>query len=189
MISLRQNETILLIIRKHWFLVAIHLVEVSMLAVIPLGIAILLPLSARLLGTAPLLPVPLLTFGFSLYGLMLLAALFYFLVDYYLDMWVITNQRILDIEQKGFFSREVSEIPISRVQDVTIEVHGIIRTLLGYGTIRLQTAGEREFNIRDVPRLERIKEVILHEAREQNQSSSRFYRDKIQNDLDEIGAK
>ena len=58
----------------------------------------------------------------------------------------------------------MSEIPLSRVQDITIEVHGIIETLLGFGTIRIQTAGERDFYIHDVPRLQTLKDLIMQSA-------------------------
>ena len=77
------------------------------------------------------------------------------------DTWIITSRRIIDIEQQGLFSRHVAEIPLSRVQDITIEVNGILETLLRFGTIRIQTAGERDFFINDVPRLQELKNIIL----------------------------
>ena len=100
--------------------------------------------------------------------MVLLTFLFYFWADYYLDMWIITTERIIDINQLGLFSREISEIPLRHVQDVTIEVHGIIETFLKFGTIKIQTAGEREFTIDTVPRLYEAKDLILKYSREQN---------------------
>ena len=41
-------------------------------------------------------------------------------------MWIITNDRILDIEQHGLFARTVSELRLHRVQDVTAEIKALI---------------------------------------------------------------
>ncbi len=61
-------------------------------------------------------------------------------IDFYLDLWIVTNDRIVDIEQHGLFSRTISEVDLYRVQDVTVEVHGIIATLFKYGNITVKTA-------------------------------------------------
>jgi len=110
---------------------------------------------------------PLINFFLSLYLITLFLLLFLFWMDYYLDMWIITDQRIITVEQKGLFRREISEIPLHRVQDITIEISGIIETFLKFGTIRIQTAGEREFTIDDIPRLYEIKDIILRNVRAQ----------------------
>lgn len=104
----------------------------------------------------------------SLYIMALVLFLFLVWMDQYLDMWIITTERVIDIEQSGLFSREISEIPIKHVQDVTIEVHGLIETFLKFGTIRIQTAGEREFRINFVPKLYEAKDTILKYAQEAN---------------------
>lgn len=104
---------------------------------------------------------PTINFFLSLYMMILFLFLFLFWMDYYLDMWIITDRRIIAIEQKGLFRREVAEILLPRVQDVTIEISGIIETFLKFGTIKIQTAGEREFTINNIPRLYEIKDIIL----------------------------
>jgi uncharacterized membrane protein YdbT with pleckstrin-like domain len=65
-------------------------------------------------------------------------------LDYYLDMWVVTSERIVNIEQKGLFSRKISAFRLYRVQDVTAEVKGLLPTFLHYGNVRIQTAGAKE---------------------------------------------
>ncbi len=61
--------------------------------------------------------------------------------DYYLDVWIVTNERIVDIQLKGLFARTISETRLYRVQDVTAEMKGIFATLFDYGTVHVQTAG------------------------------------------------
>lgn len=65
-------------------------------------------------------------------------------VDYYFDIWVITDERIINIEQKGLFMRRVSAAKYEKIQDVTVEVKGFLQTVINFGDVRVQTAGEME---------------------------------------------
>lgn len=161
MLHLGDNEKILLVIRKHWFVIASELVVFTILLALPMIFILLVPPLFAQFNLKSELAGPLINFALSLYILIPLAYLFLMWMDYYLDMWIITNERIIDIEQRGLFNREVSEIPLHRIQDVTVRVAGIVETLLRFGTIKIQTAGEREFEIRFVPRLEEAKDTIL----------------------------
>ena len=164
MLALSGSETVLIVVRKHWFVMTRTFVLSLALLLIPPGASFVLPYLSRVipenimyLGT---------NFFLSLYFALLIAFLFFEWTDYYLDTWIITNKRIIDVEQNGLFDRHVAEIPLSRVQDITIEVKGIIETLLHFGTIRIQTAGERDFFINDVPHLQQLKDIILKGAEE-----------------------
>jgi len=125
----------------------------------PVIVLVALPLVTK--GLNPILVETLVDFSLSLYIMILLVFMFLIWMDFYLDMWIITTKRIIDIEQRGLFSREISEIPLIHIQDITMEVRGIVRTFLKFGTIRIQTAGEREFTVRDIPHLYEIKDLIL----------------------------
>ncbi|OGM96247.1 MAG: hypothetical protein A3B86_03845 [Candidatus Yanofskybacteria bacterium RIFCSPHIGHO2_02_FULL_38_22b] len=88
--------------------------------------------------------------------------------DYYLDVLVITDKRVIDIEQKGFFHRDVATIGLDKIQDVSVNVSGILATFLDFGTLKIQSAGEvTEFVIRDIPEPNKIKAEIydLHNKR------------------------
>lgn len=159
MLKLNDEEKILAIIRKHWFVMARTIIIFVVLLLLPPIILSLLPLIPAELD--PTLVEPLTNLLLALYIMVLLIFLFLLWMDYYLDMWIITNERIIDVEQRGLFNRQVSEIPLQHVQDVTLEVRGIIETFLKFGTIRIQTAGEREFKIEFVPNLYEAKDLIL----------------------------
>jgi hypothetical protein len=82
-----------------------------------------------------------------------------------LDVWIITNERIIDIQQKGFFSRVISEQRHYRIQDVTSEVNGIIATVLKYGNVYVQTAGSKQrFFFHEVPNPEEVRNTIIRLA-------------------------
>jgi len=61
-------------------------------------------------------------------------------IDYYLDLWIVTNDRIVDIEQHNLFSRSITELDLFRIQDVTVEMHGFFATILNFGNISVKTA-------------------------------------------------
>lgn len=81
----------------------------------------------------------LMAFAVSVFVGLLFAARFLF--EWYWNAFVITTRRVIDIDQKGFFHRTVSEAPYERVQDVSFSIAGVTGTLLRYGTIVVQTAG------------------------------------------------
>ena len=56
--------------------------------------------------------------------------------------YIITNQRIIRLNQIGLFNREISEAEIDRIQEISTDIKGPIHTLLNFGTIRIKTASE-----------------------------------------------
>lgn len=98
------------------------------------------------------------------FGIAMFAWLFFFLsiTDFVLDVWYITNKRVVDIQQEGFFSRKVSEQYLNRIQDVTSETVGVLPTIFKYGNVRVQTAGEHEqFLFEEVPEPEQVRQIIM----------------------------
>ena len=66
-----------------------------------------------------------------------------------LDVTVVTNKRILDLEQTGFLSRKISECTLSRVQEVNAQKGGILGNLLHFGDISIHTSADgSDFHIR-----------------------------------------
>ncbi len=83
-------------------------------------------------------------------------------IDYYLDNWVITNDRLVSIDQAGLFGRTISELDLYRIQDVRSEVKGIFATTFNYGDVFVQTAGEKEFfMLKSIPDPHQIREKLL----------------------------
>lgn len=102
------------------------------------------------------------TLGYSLWLLILWTFFFIEWTDYYLDIWIITNKRIIDVEQKGFFHREVTSFNYNQIQDITVETHGLLETFLKFGTLHIQTAGHnRNIIIKDAHYPEEARSLIL----------------------------
>jgi uncharacterized membrane protein YdbT with pleckstrin-like domain len=156
----RENERVLMTIHRHWFDLLSHLFMAFVLAGVLFAGFLILP------SVFPALAVgegeSLFFFLETLFLLFVWIFLFLIWIDVWFDTWIITSERIINIEQKGFFSRETSELSLSKVQDVTSEVDGVIRSILNYGDVFVQTAGEEErFHFRSVPDPVGIKSFIM----------------------------
>lgn len=162
MIQLEKDEEVQVVVRKHWIVLLLETFFLLFFVLVP----------AIVLGVLAMIDIPIdLSVGGSMSALLLFFFFiwllfvweFFFLIwtDYYLDILIVTNKQVVDIEQKGLFSRELSTFRLDRIQDVTAEVDGIIQTFFDYGTIHIQTAGEdREFIMKGVPAPFKIKETI-----------------------------
>lgn len=164
MLALFPNETVLITLRRHWYVFVWPLAIFAALAVAPSLILLIAPgpLAAAVAPAAQ----PVVRFALALYYLGLLTSVLVTWLAYYLDVWIITDHRIIDIEQYGLFHREISEIALDRVQNVTIEIPGFIPTVLNFGNLKIKTAGEGEFTISEVPECYRAKDLILKHLRQ-----------------------
>lgn len=162
------GERIVFYLRRHWWVVAKQVVIYLSLALLPVAVFVLLP---------TYLPVAWdeLTAGGPVTVLAKLAASVYYLgvwlffwrgvVDYYLDVWIVTNERVVAREQHDLFNRQVVELRLSRVQDVSAAVRGLWGTMLGFGEVRVETAGEEEnFIFHNVPHPYQVSEQVLRLA-------------------------
>lgn len=167
---LETGETILYTARRHWFILAGEVVFLVLLAVLP-GLFLFAPhlIPADMLSVVKELVhfqgsfTLSLLFLWSLELLVLWTIFMLFWTDYYLDVWLITNHRVIDIEQRGLFSRRISAFRFDQIQDVTAEVPGVLATLIDFGTVKIRTASEETFDFRGVARPNLIKGKIMSE--------------------------
>lgn len=166
MIDLDENEHIIFQIRKHWFVFAAEMTSLIILAIVPMFVfltiatsGVQIDLSTTAGNTVNLTALAIFLYGWWLLILWIIGYVFW--TSYFLDVWVMTNKKLLDIEQRGLFSREVSILHLDKIQDVTSEVHGVFATLVNYGDIHVQTAGQqREFIINGVPNPDEVRKRL-----------------------------
>ena len=60
-------------------------------------------------------------------------------VYWYFSVYIVTNQRFIQITQKGFFHKKVVDLALNQIQMVNYEIAGMQETLLGFGTMSVQT--------------------------------------------------
>lgn len=93
--------------------------------------------------------------------------------DHFLNVIVVSNERIYEIKQRGFFRREVGSFGLDRIQNITTTQKGIIATALNFGDLYIETAGENEnLNMLTVPNPSELKQFI-NELQDQFKASRR----------------
>lgn len=164
MLKLDQNEKVILEERKHWFVIFVDGLMLFIVAIIPpIIFAILFKLLPQLkeinLGGDE---IYFLAFLYSIWLLGVWTIFFVRWTDYYLDVWYITPKRIIAINQKGLFWREVIDLRYEKIQDVTSEINGVIQTLLNFGDLHIQTAGtNRDIILKQARNPLETKKIIL----------------------------
>jgi len=73
--------------------------------------------------------------GFGL-GLLLF---FYHWIGWYFSVFIVTNIRMRQVTQKGLFNRSVIDLGVNKIQNISYNVPGLTASMLGYGTIVVQT--------------------------------------------------
>ena len=97
-----KDEKVIKIVRRDLFILVKKILFLVVLIILPLIVFNLLILSRTdILSGA--VTYPLIVIGVSAYYLFMWLFFFFSFIDYYLDVWVITNERIIDIQQQGFF--------------------------------------------------------------------------------------
>ncbi len=165
-LPLEPGERVLYTARKHWFIFATAAFVTVLIALLPLALLFLpLELQRTLAATIQLTGswVNLAYFVTSIWMLLLTVALARIWTDYYLDVWFVTNFRVMAIEQRGMFNRKISVFRFDQIQDVTVEIAGLIQTVINFGTVKVETASEDMFVVRGVAAPERLKERIMEE--------------------------
>ncbi len=77
------------------------------------------------------------------------------------DILIVTNLRLVDVDQRGVFARSVSESPLDAIQDVSWSRSGIVQTVFRMGNIKVQTAGATvNIEAKDIPHVETVHELI-----------------------------
>ncbi len=113
------------------------------------------------------------------YYLTLITWLFIAWVDYYLDVGIVTDKRIIDIDQRGLFRRNVAELDCKMVQDINADKTGILQTLFNFGDVIVQTAGETpNFSFHAVPRpelmVDRIQDVVRSSSEKEDGTAEKL---------------
>lgn len=137
------EDTIHYIIRRHWLVFAIKMLVLALGALVPLAGALALPQEA-LEEIVQVVPQTDLSFAFLyvLWLILLWHGAFVYWTNYHLDVWLVTDSRFIDIEQKRLFRREATSVRLEKIQDVTVSVRGFLETIFGFGTITVRTAGD-----------------------------------------------
>ncbi|MDP1707054.1 MAG: PH domain-containing protein [bacterium] len=162
--ELENGELVVLQVRKHWFVFVLELLPYAIAVIFPFVLPklseIIVPMGQYLEFAS--FSSPLYSTALGIWLLVVWTSAWGAFTRYFLNVWVLTTQRIITIKQRNFFNREVAGLLLTRVQDVSTHVSGLLPSLIGYGNIKVQTAGaEIHFTIRDIPHPAIMRDLIF----------------------------
>lgn len=147
------DEQILLLLRKHPFTQIGWIFGAIVVALIPI-----------IFSGVPFLDFLPATYQFAavLGWYMLLSG---FIIEsfltWYFNVYIITDERIIDVDFLSLIYQNISSAKIDNIEDVTATKAGAIRSVFDFGTVSIQTAAEkRQFEFEDVPRPSQVTKLV-----------------------------
>lgn len=158
------DEEVMLVFRKHPVVMRKGLIFGSIGLLIPMlvitALSFIYANSPDKMPTVGTFYIALLI-GFILFGIIMLP----YWISWNYSVYIVTDQRMIQITQKGLFRRSMVTLGLDQVQMVNYEVDGIEQTLLGFGTIVVQTF-VGSLTINDVHHPAKIQKQMLHLLRD-----------------------
>lgn len=162
-IATDSDEELVADVHKHW----IGYVSIWGIGFISAGLLLLLTVVLLFFAHQSGIQIP--GWGQAIIGLVALAVAALILVGSAISAWVygqstilITNENIIEVKQTSLFSRKVAHLNMINVEDVSVRKEGILPTLLNYGSLSVQTAGETEnFNFTNTPDPNTLRRYII----------------------------
>lgn len=168
MIFFDKNENIIFEIRKHWIMFWGPLTIFIVVAFFP---TFLIPIF--FVDGVTIEIMALVIFFTALFYLIWWVSCFVVWTNYYLDVWVVTNHKILSVDQRGLFSRSTSVLHLDKIQDINYKVTGVVASLLNYGDLEVKTAAhihDEGFIMKGIPNpaliQAKINEALIMHHRE-----------------------
>lgn len=170
-ISQNPHEKVLHVVHRHWFNMLIQFIPITGLLMLMFVSIIMYPYIFTNFADSGGKAVFYFVQTFFLLTIWIYGFLIWF--NYYLDIWIITTERIVNVEQKGLFTRQVSELKFNQIQDVSTDVQGFFPTIFNFGDLIVQTAAEQSrFFFRSVGNPYTLKAEIMKLQKRKNEKNT-----------------
>lgn len=158
---LQEGERVILVCRRHWIYLWPNIAFQAALALAPvIVIGILLRITDHFDGAA----ARIFWIATVVYLLFWAVRIFFAWYRYNNDIWVVTDQRVIDSVKTTPFNLKMSTADLVNIQDMTVERNGIVRTMFDYGDIICQTAAEQqEFLLAGIPHPGAVQALVDRE--------------------------
>ncbi|MFA4931227.1 MAG: hypothetical protein WC570_05185 [Patescibacteria group bacterium] len=147
----QEGEEVVAIFRKHW----LSFLKSALIFVV------LFIISVIILWYWQSAPIFLLVVGLVI----LLVAISYFTHSFLIwwwDVYLLTDRRVINFDQKSIFHHVVSEADLGNIQDTTYEIEGVWQTFFNYGRVRILTASNGQSIVfESVPSPHVVQEMIM----------------------------
>ncbi len=123
----REGEEVILVFRRHM----IAMRKGFYLLLIPFALSAIPPLIWQTQLELFLLPIAGLLVGLLLFS--------YHFLMWYFTLFILTDQRLRQVTQHGFFGSDVVELKLSKIHNISYNIPGMSGEIFGFGTIVIQT--------------------------------------------------
>ena len=127
-------------------------------------IAVLLIIAPFLLSSLPIvdfLPTRFQIVAVISWFLLTIAFVYEEFLSWFFNVYIVTDERIVDVDFVNLVYREITDANIDQIQDVTAQMGGVIRTIFNYGDVAIQTAAEiPQIDFEAVPNPDRVSRVL-----------------------------
>lgn len=156
--ELQNGESVILLTRRHWLFLWSKLLVEFLWAVAPVAVVLFVVVKFSSLG--------------SMSGKVALVVIALFLAywavrayftwySYVHDLWVVTNQRVIDSVQPNWFRSHLASADLVDIEDIAVDRSGILQTMFNFGEVQCQTAGERlNFVLAGIPKPQAMLSTI-----------------------------
>jgi len=152
------NEKVLFVLHRHsWVLLRTGLWVVGLLLVLTLLFRIFGASQVTSIALFVLLPI-----------ILYIAFRSWFLWTN--SVYVLTNDRLLAVQQQGWFSRNVKEVALEMIMTVSHDVRGPVATVFNFGEIIIQASGasEKDMTLEYIYDPYEVQQRISRAQRERN---------------------
>ena len=154
-VQIQSDEQVIAVLRRHPVYITLQVIGIIMLAML-LVVAFTLVRQSQVAVLLPIMDILII-----LTAVIVLGAVGLIYYQYRNDMWLVTNQRLVDSTKTSPFSHEVASADLLNVQDISVSKRGVFPTLFNFGDVSCQTAGAAlVFTLRGVPNPNGVLELI-----------------------------
>ncbi len=147
------REKVILLLRQHLITQVGWLVTAFLLVLVPISL-IWIPIFDFMPGNFQFISI-------VMWYLLVIAFIFEKFITWYFHVFIITDERVIDIDFYHLLYKEVSDTKIDNIEDVTYRQSGVLRAWLNYGDVTIQTAAEqRKFMIENAPRPNKVAKIL-----------------------------
>lgn len=152
-INQEPDENVILIVRRH------IITNLGWLTLVIL--MIFAPLVLNYLPLLDFLPARFQLAAIMIWYLLTLAIFIQGFLSWFFSVNIITNKRVIDVDFVNLIYRKITDAEIDKIEDATVKMGSVVRTLFDYGDVEIQTAAEiPEILFEAVPHPDRIDKIL-----------------------------
>ena len=158
----REDEKIILTLKKYWFILFWPFFKGIVFILIALALPSTKSIGFYIFNSGPI------AFLYLTWLVFWASYLAYEYLNWHRDKFIITDHRIINIDQKSLFKRKVSELELEKIQDVSHEIKGMFATALNFGDVILQSAGSENIVLADIANPAEMQDIVVKLVKEAN---------------------